>query len=60
MSLLYHLCLFILNILLMLHLFIACFYVCDYPGVEDDNWLLGADEHSPVLNNATVAHAETR
>ncbi len=44
MSLLYHLCLFILNILLILHLFIARFYVCDYPGVEDDDWLLGADE----------------
>ena len=60
MSLLYHLCLFILHILLILHLFIARFYVCDYPGVEDDDWLLEADEDSPVLNNAAVAHAETR
>jgi hypothetical protein len=40
---------------LILHLFIARFYVCDYPGVEDDGWLLGADEDSPVLNNAAVA-----
>jgi hypothetical protein len=44
----------------MLYLFIARFYVCDYLGVEDDNWLLGAEEHSPVLNNAAVAHAKTR
>jgi hypothetical protein len=38
----------------------ASFEIGDCPGFKDNDWLLGAEEDSPDLNIAALAHAETR
>ena len=50
-----------------IHIFVLIHYVVmarfekgNYPGVEDDDWLMGAEDDSPDLNIAALTHAQTR
>ncbi len=47
--------------MVMINLFaMASFEIGDCPGLQDNDWLMGAEEDSPKLNVTALSYAEKR